>query len=115
MFRHLILASAAVAGLTASLGLATPASAAFIDVRVGPRYYPVYRPVPVVVPAPVTVYSPPPVVVVERPVCRHFLVQYRACCNEPWREYGAYHFRERALEAEAALRARGFEAIIIHR
>jgi hypothetical protein len=104
MLRTLVLASAALTATVAPLTLAAPANAApFVDVRVGvgPRYYPVYRPAPVVV--------------VERPVHRHFCVLYRGCCNEAWREYGVYLHRERAIDVEASLAARGFEACIVHR
>jgi hypothetical protein len=128
MLRNLILAS--TAGLTLAVPAASQAWPIVIDLRV-----PIYRPAPVIVadpvivtspepvvvpvPAPVVVPAPvpvyvlaPPVVIVE-PAHRHFHVQYRGTCHQPWHEYAAYHTRGRALDVRDSLARRGFEARVV--
>jgi hypothetical protein len=129
MLRKLIVASAATLTLAMPMSLPRDAQAwpVFVNVRLGtPVYYPapvvVAEPVTVVTPAPVYVPPPAPVViqpapapllVVDPPRHRPFHVQYRINCHEPWHEYAAYHLRGHALDAQAVLARRGFEARVV--
>jgi hypothetical protein len=140
MLRKLLLASAAAA---LAVPFSIPASAhagIFVGVRVvEPGYYRpgpvvVYQPAPVVVaqpapvvvtepapgvitqppplvsPAPVIAPAPPPVVVVPRP----WHVQYRFRLGEPWREYAAYRYHARAMDARDFLVHRGYRVRVVH-